>query len=57
MVFPHMVFTENLAWKLKNTVCKHEAKKGFGDEIPERVWAAAQRIPAFADNGYKEKES
>ena len=22
-----------------------EAKKGFGDEIPKRVWAAAQRIP------------
>ena len=22
-----------------------EAMKGFGDEIPKRVWAAAQRIP------------
>ena len=24
--------------------CKREAEKGFGDEIPKQVWAAAQHI-------------
>ncbi|MGN0774467.1 MAG: hypothetical protein ACI4MP_11850 [Candidatus Ventricola sp.] len=26
-----------------------EAEKGFGDEIPKRVWAAAQRTPPRSD--------
>ncbi|MBQ8620564.1 MAG: hypothetical protein IJ418_24075 [Clostridia bacterium] len=28
------------------------AKKGFGDEIPKQVWAAAQRIPCFVHADY-----
>ena len=26
-----------------------EAEKGFGSEIPKRVWAAAQRTPSRSD--------
>ena len=34
---------------LKRWVDRREAKKGFGDEIPKQVWAAAQRSLSQSD--------
>ncbi len=34
-----------------------EAKKGFGDEIPKQVWAAAQRIPSYEKNVVSEQKA
>ena len=34
-------------YAMKCFVKLREAKKGFGDDVPKRVWAAAQRFFAF----------
>ena len=34
---------------ISNCLQPREEKKGFGDEIPKRVWAAAQRTSSRSD--------